>query len=230
MNSKNALVYGATGGIGQAVCRALSEQNVNLYLIARSQNKLQQLARELKIRSSQTFCVKTITSEEEYDKTSQWLGSIALPFHFGIHAAGFGLMKKAEKLTLKEWKEVIDVNLTSAFSFFRLFWFGRAQGNTELVFFSSASLRGDWPKNSLYGASKAGLEGFARSLQQEIRQEKGRVWLYQPGSVRTGFFDRVKSHLPEERMISPAELAEIVVANFRLPHSLYIPQIPILSD
>ena len=230
MKKLNALVYGATGGLGSAICRKLKKTDTNLFLIARSQNKLKRLADELELKASQTFCVKTITSEKDYKKTNQWIKNLQLEFDYGIHAAGQGLMKKAFKLTLKEWNELIDINLNSAFSFFKLLWGARCQENCELVYFSSASLNQVWPKNGLYGASKAGLEAFLQSLQQEIKNEGGRVWLYKPGSVNTSFFDRVKQHLPKEKMLKAEDIAEIVVENLKISPRIYFPIIPILSD
>ncbi len=230
MKEKNALVFGATGGLGGAICRKLVEKNTNLFLIARSKHKLHRLADELQLKSSQTFCVKTITTEQDFKKTKKWIKNLQIEFDYGIHAAGQGLMKKASNLTLKEWNDLIDINLNSAFSFFRLFWDAHCQANCELVYFSSASLNQIWPKNSLYGASKAGLEAFVQSLQQEIKNDGGRVWLYKPGSINTSFFDRVKKHLPREKMLKAEDIARIVVENLTISPKIYFPYIPILSD
>ncbi|MBU3913909.1 SDR family oxidoreductase, partial [bacterium] len=182
MVNKNVLVYGATGGIGQAICRELQNQGFNVYLIARSEKKIKQLAKELDLAPCQAFSINTITSDQNVKKTQEWLMHLKVKISVGIHCAGFGTMKKAAKLSLSEWKELIDVNLTSAFAFFRVVWGIRVMERCEFVYFGSASTDQSWQKNSLYGASKAGLEMFAKSLQKEIMLENGRVWFYKPGS------------------------------------------------
>ncbi len=230
MINENILIYGATGGIGQAVCKELRNRGGNLFLLVRSVKKGNLLKNELQLKSSQILCINSITSKSDYNQVLTWLKKHGLMFSIGIHAAGKGLMKKASAITLDEWHDIIELNLTSAFTFYRLIWEVRNPKKCELVYFGSASIDEVWPKNCLYGACKAGLETFAKSLQKEIRSEGGRVWLYKPGSVRTGFFDKVKSHLPKEKMISPQVLAKIVVDNLNMASDIYYPPIAILSD
>lgn len=230
MKNKNALVFGATGGIGSSICKALKQEGVRLYLILRSKSKAIKLANEFGLDPAQYIVVKSITDEKEYKKVAKWSKELNVEFRFGIHCAGQGVTKKASKISLKEWNETIDINLTSAFAFYQVFQKIKEIENYELVYFSSASLNQIWPKNSLYGASKAGLEVFAQTLQKEIRQEGGRVWLYRPGSVNTGFFSRIKNHLPVEKMLTPDELSQVVIRNLKTDPKIYYPIIPILSD
>ena len=230
MKGENALIYGATGGLGQAISNRLLEKGVNLFLIGRSETRLSRMAAELKLGSAQFYCSDSITSEKELNRAKAWLREKQITIKYGIHAAGEGLMKPASKLTLAEWNRLLDVNLTSAFAFFQLCHVCCSESGYELTYFSSASLNQAWPKNGLYGASKAGLEAFVQSLQKEIKSEGGRVWLYRAGSIRTGFFDRVKNHLPLEKMLKAEEVAEIVVNNFQTAPGIYFPLIPLLSE
>lgn len=228
MIGKNAVVYGATGGLGRALCRELINRGVNIYLVARSGAKLRKLADEFKLKPYQILNIKTITTNGDYLKTLNWLKSRKISFNYAIHTAGKGVMKPAARLDLDEWKEVIDINLASAFSFYKLCWEVRDKLELEIVYFSSASLNQVWPKNGLYGASKAGLEAFAQSLHQEIRSRGGRVWLYRLGSVDTAFFDNVPHHLPRQKMIAPDEVAGMVVENLKTSKNAYFPLIPII--
>ena len=230
LKGKHALIYGATGGIGRAVMTELIAEGVQPYLIGRSQKSLEDLAVSFDIDPAAIICCDSITTEEDMDKVSHWLTQTNRVFQIGIHAVGKGLMKPAARLTLAEWKALIDVNLTSAFSFYKLFSSVSDPQGFELVYFSTASLNRDWPKNALYGASKSGLEAFSRSLQQEIKPIGGRVWLYRAGSIHTGFFDSVKNHLPFHKMITPEQIARLVVSNFKQPTGIYFPVIPVLSE
>ncbi len=230
MKGTNVLVYGATGGIGRAICCELKNRGAEIFLLGRSPKKTKRLVKELDLKPSQAFRVDSITSAADYPKALRWLESLNRRFSVGIHSAGTAIIKKAAKLEVNDWHEVIDVNLISAFAFFRLIREVSSSAGYELVYFGSAAVNQIWPKNALYGASKAGLELFAKTLQKEVRQEGGRVWLYKPGSVRTDFFNNIENHMPPEKMISPEELAKIVVGNFKIDPKIYCPEIPILSE
>ncbi len=230
MKDKNALIYGATGGLGRAIIKELQKKNVNIYVIGRSKQKLDALISEFNLEARYVYCVKTITSQSDYQKVFVWMKGLNEEFQYTIHTAGQGLMKPASKLDLAEWKSIMDINLTSAFSFYRLCSEFYSSQGYEIVYFSSASLNRNWPKNSLYGASKSGLEAFAGSIQQEIKSKGGRVWLYRAGSINTGFFNKVKNHLPKEKMLSAEDVAKLVVKNLETPPGIYFPLIPILNE
>jgi short-subunit dehydrogenase len=226
----NALIYGATGGIGQEICRRLSQKGTRLWLLGRSSGQIKRLAGELSLSPSQTLCIDSITSDENYQRLVEWLTSQNTRFQIGVHCVGYGCQKRTRDLGIGELIELLNVNLASAFSFYKAFDSVKGLENYDLIFFGSASTDQDWPKNSLYGASKAGLEYFARSLQKEIRQEGGRVWLYKPGSVNTGFFKNLKNHLPPNKMISAVEAADIVVGNLETGPNVYFSPISFRSD
>lgn len=230
MKNRNALIFGATGGIGSAVCRELADQNYNCYIIGRSAEKLGHIQKEIGIASGRSVCVSSITDADGFATVRKWLSQVENGFSVAVHAAGYGLMKRASAIDLAEWQSLIDINLNSAFSFYKLAWEFRVTDRFELVYLGSASTEQVWPKNSLYGASKAGLEMFAQSLQKEIEPMGARVWLYKPGSVNTPFFNHVPSHMPPEKMIDPVSLARLVVCNLETDPGIYFPEIVIHSE
>ena len=230
MKNRNALILGATGGIGEAICNELRLEKFDCYLIGRSAEKPTRLRKKYLLSSDQTFCTNSITSAEGFQKTQSWLGNLKQKFSIAIHCAGLGVMKRASEISLEDWQALMDINLNSAFAFYKLAWDIRSTDRLELVYFGSASVDQAWPKNSLYGASKAGLEMFAKSLQKEIRPDGGRVWLYKPGSVRTGFFDQLPNHMPRMKMLDPETIAKIVVENLQKKQTFFLPEIPILSE
>lgn len=230
MAHHNALVFGATGGIGSAICRELNNREISCCIIGRSARKLAQLKKQLQIPSDNICCTPSITSNEGFEQSRLWLDGLNKGFSIAVHCAGYGLLKRASDISLEDWKSMIDINLNSAFSFYKLAREFKAADQFEMVYFGSASTDQAWPKNSLYGASKAGLEMFAQSLQKEIRPEGGRVWLYKPGSVRTHFFDQLPNHIPGDKMIDPAILAKLVVENLWKDQSVYLSGLGIYSE
>ncbi len=226
----NILVYGATGGIGQEICRQFSRKENRMFLVGRSQKKLKQLADQIEVPDSNVLCTDTITSERNFQRLTEWVESLGVNLQIGVHCVGQGCQKNTRELELTEVNDILNINLVSAFAFYQIFSKVKDTRVYELIYFSSASIDQGWPKNSLYGASKAGLEYFARSLQKEIRQEGGRVWLYKPGSVNTPFFDKLKNHLPKNKMISAEEMAKIVISNLAADPDIYFPPISLRTD
>lgn len=230
MAERSALIYGATGGIGAAVCRELCAQNIRCFLIGRSAEKLGQLRKELQLKKEDILCTPTITTTEQFESVRSILLNRSQRFNVAVHCAGYGVIKRAVDIDLHEWNVLLDTNLTSAFAFYQLAWAFRDTGPFDIVFFGSAATERPWPKNTLYGASKAGLEMFARCLQAEVRPQGGRVWLYRPGSVRTAFFDQLPPHVPRDKMIDPEILAKIVVRNLMTDTSVWVSELTIYSE
>jgi len=225
----NILIYGASGGIGKALCLQL-KHNHNLYLIGRSMSKLKSLAEELDLPDQQLFLLKDFKAD--FNQLLTWLQQQKRIFDIGIHCAGIGNQKKVIDLTVTEIENTIDINLISCFLFYQAFSTVKCPTDYDLVYLGSAGTDDIWPKNALYGASKTGLEYFSQSLQKEIKTEKGRVWFYKIGSVNTGFFNHLKNHLPKEKMIQPEKLAEIIANNLETTKdsNIHYPVISIRSD
>lgn len=230
MKGFNALIFGATGGIGEAISAELHQRGAEIFLIGRSAEKINRLKKRFELNSSQIYCINSITNKSGYKEIHEWLVSKKLNFQIGIHCAGKAIIKKAAQITPLEWQSVIDINLNSAFSFYKIFDAVRDSTQFELIYLGSAGTDQIWPKNTLYGASKAGLEMFAKVLQKEVKDQGGRIWLYKPGSVLTGFFSNIKNHLPPEKMIQPADLAKVIIDNLKTDRKLFFTEIPVLSD
>lgn len=220
---KRMLIFGATGGIGQALARELANRGAKLFLLGRNPSKLQALAEEcqadwhpLDQDSLESPLLQEALSERG-------------PFDVGFHLVGHGLFRSAKKITLSEWRELIESNLTSAFAFYQLFDSLNKNSQWDLLFLGSASLQRPWPKNALYGASKAGLKYFCQALQEEVFEEGGRVIHIEAGSVNTPFFDQAPKHLPADKMIQPEDLARFLAELLAQPGRLLSPSIPLLS-
>jgi short-subunit dehydrogenase len=227
--SMNILIYGASGGIGKALCLQLKNHH-NLYLVGRSMSKLKSLAKELDLPGQQLFELKDFKTD--FDQFVHWLQKYNQVFDIGIHCAGIGNQKKVIDLSISEIENTININLVTSFLFYQAFSAVKCQTGFDLVYLGSAGTDEVWPKNALYGATKAGLEYFCQSLQKEIKSEKGRIWYYKVGSVNTGFFNHLKNHLSREKMIQPENLAKIIVQNLEVTKdtNIHFPVITIRSD
>lgn len=117
LKGKNAIVIGGSGGIGQSLCYSLAEAGANICLVSRTKEKLDKLARELKMLGVEALpCVADVTSYLEIEKVekeaSKQLGKIDIL----INAQGFNIKKQALELTQEEFDKVLFINLNSVFT------------------------------------------------------------------------------------------------------------------
>lgn len=193
---KNAVVIGATGNLGKAICAELIKAGFNLD--------------------------KTWMSENHPDAT-KWESYKKLPkkIHFAVYLAGLNLVKKAEELEIEEWDRVMDVNLKGAFLLAKAAFpaMKAAKGATFLVI-SSIMATHPYPNRLPYSAAKAGLEGLTRSLAVEWGEHDIFVNCIRLGhleglmkSTKTNprLLDAVKSKTPSGGLIAPAEVAKYAV-------------------
>ncbi len=228
MEGQIVLVYGS-GGIGSAMVRAFLKKKYKVYLLGHNPLKLKEAAKQLNLPANQVLAVPSLLEEEEFKKVENWLTKEKVELSAVVHAIGYASSQLITNMGLIEWQESIDVNLHSCFALYKVADTFFSKKQYEIVFFSSYSLENVWIKNSVYGASKAGLEYMSQTLQQEIKDKGGRVWLYRVGSVDTPFFDNIKSHLPKHKRIEADKLASWVVSNFDLPAGIFSPMIKLTS-
>ncbi|MCC8157792.1 MAG: SDR family oxidoreductase [Phascolarctobacterium sp.] len=118
-----------------------------------------------------------------------------------ISNAGYGLFGCAEELQDKEIDEIIATNLTGSIQFIRsALPYLRLQGHGRIIQISSYGGQVAYPANSLYHATKFGIEGFCESVAQELEQFGVGVTIVEPGGARTEFrygSARVAQLMPE---------------------------------
>jgi short-subunit dehydrogenase len=105
-----------------------------------------------------------------------------------VQAAGLPGFGRLQDLTPEAMERVLQLNLLAPMLLTQaLLPQLRAQGHTQLIFVGSALGRIGLPGFSVYGASKAGLHGFAEALRRELADTKVRVQLLAPRATRTAF-------------------------------------------
>ena len=189
---KNALVWGSSGAIGQAVLRKLNAEGWTTAGIVRDSLKIPQIA---------DFVFETMFENPEYIQETAYLVSQEIgDINFWCYAAGDISSEKVSEMAPKDWQRIITANLNGAF--FAIHYFLPLLTEIAHVFFIGAmSERLRLPGLSAYAASKAGLEAFAESLGKEER--KKRITIVRPGAVATPFWDKVPLRLPKDA--APAE-------------------------
>ncbi len=214
LTDKNALVTGASGGIGGAIARALHAAGARVGLSGTRAGALDALAGEL---GDGAFAVPADLSSANGAKTLVKDAEAALGgIDILVNNAGLTRDQLAVRMSDEDWQMVLDVNLTAAFRLSRgclrgmmkKRW-GRIVSVTSIVGISGN------PGQANYAASKAALIGMSKSLAQEVASRNITVNCVAPGFIDTpmteGLSDEQKQDLtariPAGRLGEPADVA-----------------------
>ena len=188
LTGKNALVTGATGGLGNAIARKLHAQGATVALSGTRENVLQELAGELGERAHVLPC--NLSDADAVDalpkQAAEAMGSL------DVLVANAGITKDQLLMRMKDedWDTVMKINLESYFRLSRAAlrgmmksrW-GRIIGITSVV-----GVTGN-PGQTNYCASKAGMIGFSKSLAQEVAARGVTVNCVAPGFIASPMTD-----------------------------------------
>lgn len=190
-----ALITGASGGLGEEMARQLAARGVNLMLVARSEDKLQALSREL--RTTQGVDVHVLALDltdpgapAEIGRECQFRG---LQVDFLINNAGFADFGEFHTRELSTQLDMINLNITALTELTHRFLPGMVErhlGRVMNVASTAAFLPG--PLMAVYYASKAYVLSFSEALHEELRGTGVQVTALCPGPVETGFQARAQ--------------------------------------
>ena len=185
LKGANVLLTGATGGLGEAIARALSERGATLVLSGRRVEALDALGTELGARTIPC----DLSDRAAVERLADAAGDVdVLVANAGLPGAGTLL-----KLEQEEIDRVLEVNLRAPIALARRLAPAMVeQGSGQLVFV--ASFAGKVPsagESSIYTATKFGLRGFSHVLRAQMRRKNVGVSLVTPGPIReAGMFAR----------------------------------------
>jgi short-subunit dehydrogenase len=216
------LLTGATSGIGKHTALALAKAGYPLALVARSEDKLQQICSEIEALHVQgavaSYFPQDLTElkslESVVEKIEKDRGSIGVL----INNAGMGYIKPLLETPIQEWQQVLDLNLTAIFALTQSVvrrMVGRREG--LVVNLCSIAAQRTFPNWGAYSASKFALLALSRTLAQEVRSSGVRVTALCPGAVDTPLWDSLDKDFDRTQMLSPEIVAQWIVQTLALP-------------
>lgn len=228
------VITGASQGIGAAVAEAFAaEPDVQLALVARTEAKLGAVAARCRALGTEA----AIFPCDVADDAAVEVMADAVRARFGVpdvlvNNAGSFAPGGVLAMSVADFRQQVEVNLTSAFLVTRTFLPAMVErGSGDVVFMGSvASIQG-YPRSVAYGAAKHGLLGLARSLREEVKAHGLRVMTLLPGATYTDSW--AASDLPPERFMPPEDIARAVVDLHRLSRRTVVEEIilrPQLGD
>jgi 3-oxoacyl-[acyl-carrier protein] reductase len=189
MSERVALVTGGARGIGRAICLALADDGHAVAVNYRSRgDEAEALAAEIRAAGGRAFAVQgdvSVTADVERVVADVDL-RLGPPLILVNNAALTDTHKPWTEIDEAEWREVIDVNLTSCFLTLRAVHpHMQRAGWGRIVNISSVTVHLGRENLLHYVASKAGMIGFTRTLAREVGPDGITVNAVTPGAIRT---------------------------------------------
>jgi len=214
LNGKNALITGASGGIGGEIAKALHSAGATVAISGTRLEPLQALASELGDRVHVLTCnLSDPKAVEALPKQAiEAMGSVDIL----VNNAGITRDNLFMRMSDDEWNSVIDVNLTATMRLCRGVLRGMMKSRWgRIVNISSVVGTTGNPGQGNYAASKAGMIGMSKSLAYEVASRGITVNAIAPGFITTAMTDKLNddqkskilTQVPAGRMGDAAEIA-----------------------
>jgi short-subunit dehydrogenase len=210
-----ALITGASSGIGECFARALAARDRNLVLVARSEDKLEALAAELRRRHSVevepvAMDMSGATGEGPSTRLAPLLSERRLGIDLLVNNAGFGARGEFWKLPLARQSEMLRLNIQALVELTHLLLPAMvAQRRGGIINVSSTAGFQPVPYTTIYAATKAFVTSFSLGLAEELRPYGVRVVTLCPGGTATNFF--AASGYAHPKWLGPLQSPEEVV-------------------
>ena len=218
LKNKNIIVTGASGGIGNSIVKKLYESGANVLASGTKIEKLEELKKNYNNIKILQFDISQSDKIEEFidNSTSELGGSLDCV----INNAGITQDNLAIRMSIDEWKKVIDVNLTSTFLISK-FAIKKMLKNKSGKIVNITSVVGHTGNvgQANYTASKAGIVAMSKSLAIEYAKKNININCISPGFIKTAMTDKIDdkfkeviiSKIPSARLGEPDDIANAVL-------------------
>jgi len=221
LDGKRILVTGGTTGIGRATVALLASQGARILTFGRHDAELQDsLANARKTGRGEVHGITADASTREgieavFKAVDEHLGGIDIL----VSNAALGA-QPIHEMEDDAWRYVIDTNLVGYLACARAALM-RMDSGGHLLFVSSISPVIKAPGESVYSATKAGIEAFAETLRKEIPDRNTRISVIEPGSVNTPMQecsdDDKQQAVANEEMLMAEDIAEAILFTLTRP-------------
>ena len=218
LKDKNIIVTGASGGIGNSIVRKLCEKGANILASGTKLEKLEKLKSENKNIRILKFDISEIEKIDQFiENASSELGG---NLDCLINNAGITQDNLAIRMSVEEWKKVIDINLTSTFLMSKSA-IKKMLKNKSGKIINITSVVGHTGNlgQANYTASKAGIIAMSKSLAIEYAKKNININCISPGFIKTAMTDKIDekfkeiiiSKIPSARLGEPEDIANAVL-------------------
>ena len=217
LSGKTALITGASGGIGSAIAKNLSQQGAHVVLHGTRAGRLEELASE--IVSNVSVVTANLSDRDAVGGLVAEAAKATGAIDILVNNAGITRDNLFMRMKDEEWDDVLEVNLTSSMLLCRsaIRAMMKARWGRIISISSIVGVTGN-PGQTNYAASKAGMIGFSKSLAAEVASRGITVNIVAPGFIETPMTDeltdeqkqKLLANVPAGRLGSSQEVAAAV--------------------
>lgn len=215
------LITGASSGIGEAIARVFAAAGAKLILVARRQERVEQLADELhKFTSAIHFLPLDVCDRFSVESALTNLPASWSSVDILINNAGLSRgLDKLHEGSFQDWEEMIDTNIKGLLYLTRLIVPGMVNRDRgHVVNVGSTAGHQTYPNGNVYCATKAAVRVISEGLKQDLLGTPVRVSCVDPGLVETEFSqvrfrgdtERAKQVYQGLTPLTPADVADVV--------------------
>ena len=226
LQGKVAVVTGAARGIGKAIAIALAKEGVNVGVMARSEDALKEVVKEMESHGVKgAYAVADVSNLEQVQAAATKLKEELGLTDILINNAGVGKFAKLVDMDPADFKEIVDINVMGTFYVTHTILPQLIEKNAgDVINISSTNGLNGAATSSAYSASKFGVIGLTESLAAEVRRNNIRVTALAPSTIATDLADELNL-VPadkKEQYMHPEDIAEYIVAQLKLNQRMYI--------
>ncbi len=203
LNGHNAIITGASQGLGKVIAEHFVREGANVLICARSKSDLDATQAELeKIAPRQKVIARVcdVSNEAQVNDVVEFalreLGSVQV---LVANAGVYGPMGPTESVDLQKWRQALDINLFGILLPARaLIPHFKKTGGGKIVVLSGGGATNPLPNISCYAASKAAAVRLMETLAEELREFHVDVNAVAPGALKTRLVEQVLAAGPEK--------------------------------
>jgi len=229
---KIVLVTGGSGGLGAGLARGFARQGARVVIIARRQEKLQELADAMAQDGAQVLAIACdVTNREQIRSLDAEIAERWGAVQILINNAGIARAVSFSDMADKQWDDTLETNLTGAYNCCKVFLPAMIQAKWgRIINIASTTAKVGYSHVTAYAASKHGLLGLTRSLaletarqgitvnaicpgyvDDERTRENARVMAEKTGKRVEEILKLFASSAPQKRLIDPDEVASLAL-------------------
>ena len=213
LSGRRILLTGGTTGIGRAALKALANEGARVLTFGRHQEALD--AALTGIDGDVIGIVEDAGTRDGIDRVFAAVDDRLGGIDMLVACAALGA-QPIHEMAEEDWRYVIDANLTGYLACARAAILRmQDQGGGHLLFVGSISTEIKAAGESVYAATKAGIQAFAETLRKEVADKRIRVSVIQPGSVDTEMqkcsAEEKQTAVAEGRMLPAEEVADAIL-------------------
>ncbi|ACB53282.1 probable short-chain dehydrogenase/reductase SDR [Crocosphaera subtropica ATCC 51142] len=230
----NAIITGASSGIGKATSLAFAQAGINVALVSRSLDALETVAQACTQKGVKAK--PYVMDLSELTKIPATIQDIVADFgniDIIVNNAGMGYTNLLRETSLADWQQVINLNLTSVFQCVQgVLPQMRERKKGTIINVASIAANQVFPEWGAYSVSKAALLSFSKVLAAEERSYGIRVMTVSPGAVNTSIWDTdtVQADFDRSAMLTPDLVAQTILQAALLPAEAVIEELTILPS